>query len=294
MTPNNEINALVHLIEDPDPDIFLQIKEKILDYGVDIVPHLESAWEKNEFGEKYQKRLENLIHELQFKDICNSLKGWLISEEKNLLDGVFLINRYQYPDLQRSRIEAQIELIKRDALFEIEEKQTGFEKVQILNHLIFDIHQFSGNKKDYYAPRNSLLNEVLDNKKGNALMLSVIYLEVARRLNIPIEGINLPNHFVLGYKDVNGISKEFKDNDQTGILFYINTFSRGAILHKKEIDEFLNKINIPAQPRFYVPCSNVDIVKRVLTNLLYSYSQMEQANKIQEIQILLKIIEDHR
>jgi len=287
MTPNNQIAALLNLIEDPDEKIFEQVKNELLAIGIDVIPSIEEAWEKNPFGKNYQTRLENIIHEIQFKDIYNSLINWKNDGAQNLLDGVILVNKFQFPELNRKKIEEQLNTIVQDAKIEITEHMTGLEKITILNELIYKVHCFSGNKEDYYSPSNSFLTTVLDTKKGNALILAIIYLEIANRLSIPLTGINLPNHFILGFPDRN--SNDLNQQMGVPMLFYINAFSSGEILSIKEINEFLDKIELEHKPEYYTECSNQDIIKRLITNLKYSHKKLGASGKIQELELLLSI-----
>ena len=110
MTPNNQIKALLNLIEDPDEDIFMRVKNELLFLGIDVVPSIEQAWEKNPFGKNYLIKLENIIHEIQFKDIYNSLINWKEAGATNLLDGVLLVNKFQYPELNRKKVEKQLNI----------------------------------------------------------------------------------------------------------------------------------------------------------------------------------------
>ena len=128
MTSNNQITALLTLIEDPDEQIFTQVKKELLSLGIDVIPNIEEAWEKNPFGKNYLTKLENIIHEIQFKDIFNSLINWKKDGAKNLMDGVILVNKFQYPELNRKKIEKQLNIIVQDAKIEINEHMTGLEK----------------------------------------------------------------------------------------------------------------------------------------------------------------------
>jgi hypothetical protein len=85
--------------------------------------------------------------------------------------------------------------------------------------------------------------------------------------------------------------KEEQLNEED-ILFYINPFSRGAVFTKKEIDAFLKQLNLDPDPVFYRPCSNLDIVKRLLQNLIYSYEKLGYPSKKEELQNLYNAISD--
>ena len=289
MTTNNQIKALLNLIEDPDEDIFMQVKNELVILGVDVIPNIEKAWEKNPFGKTYLTKLEDIIHEIQFKDIYNSLINWKVTGAINLLDGVLLVNKFQYPELNRKKVEKQLNTIVQDAKIELSDHMTGLEKITILNDIIYTVHGFYGNKEDYYSPSNSFLTSALDRKKGNALILAIIYLEIANRLNIPLKGINLPNHFILGYPDGNKFEKHNKKSNS--MLFYINAFSSGHILSKIDINEFLDKIKLAHKPQYFTQCTNHEIIKRLITNLKYSHKKLGATEKMKELELLLSIFE---
>ncbi len=105
-----DITALISLLDDPDEEIFSHIREKLLSYGSPVIPFLEREWEKS-FESVIQTRIENIIHHIQFNDTFENLRKWVESGGKNLLSGIILIARYQYPDLDEAAILKQIERI---------------------------------------------------------------------------------------------------------------------------------------------------------------------------------------
>ncbi|QQS72971.1 MAG: hypothetical protein IPP95_01705 [Flavobacteriales bacterium] len=103
-----------------------------------------------------------------------------------------------------------------------------------------------------------------------------------------MRGVNLPNHFVLAYMDETGVAaSELGHGD---VLFYVNAFSQGDILGKAEIDEFLGKLELPTRESFYQPCSNIDIVRRLLNNLLNSYEKLNDPDRVEDLQRLLSAL----
>jgi regulator of sirC expression with transglutaminase-like and TPR domain len=103
----------------------------------------------------------------------------------------------------------------------------------------------------------------------------VIYLLIARKLGLPVYGVNLPNLFVLTYKSHN-------------TQFYINVFNRGIIFSKTDIDHYIAQLNIKPKDIFYNPCTNLEIIQRVLRNLILSYEKTGEQEKIKEIENILK------
>jgi len=283
-----EISALISLLDDPDEAIFKEVSTKLLSMGPMIIPDLEAAWEHC-FDTLIQNRIENIIHKIQFELIAKELKKWAQPENQNLLDGALLIARYQYPDLDFSKVEKQMEQIKHDIWLELNENLTALEKVNIINHILFDVHNFSGNTTNYHAPQNSYINNVLESKKGNPLLLSVIYTIVAQSLGMPVYGVNLPEHFILCYTNAeHDTLPHVVDPNATSVLFYINPFSKGAIFGQKEIDAFLKQLKIEAQPMFYEACSNLEIIKRLIRNLISSYEKLGYPDKSAELRALLE------
>ena len=282
-----ELQAILTLLEDPDTEIYETLYQSLMKKGLDVVPDLEKAWEVSENSE-IQNKIENLIHKIQLNFVQKNLSNWIKDGAVNLIDGAYIIARYQYPDLEMDEILNPLEKIKHDAWIEINENLTALEKVRILNHIIYDVHKFSGNTTNYYSPQNSFINQVMLSKKGNPISLAIIYAVVAQKLGLPIYGVNLPKNFILAYKDEFS-ELLYPDAKNENILFYINPFSRGAVLGRKEIDFFLKQQNITPDPMFYQPCSNLEIIQRLLLNLIYAYEKMGYEQKIKELKDLLKI-----
>ncbi len=278
-----EVIALITLLDDPDEVIYDQVKDRFVVLGPPAIPHLETAWE-NSFDAIMQKRIENIIHTIQFETLQKALKGWAKTDQDDLLKGILILARYQYPDLDENKIRKQLATIKQDVWLELHEDLTALEKVKIINHILFEVHQFSGNITNYHAPQNSFINNVLESKKGNPLMLSVVYLLICNELKIPVYGINLPQHFVLAY--LNEEANLIDVNNKTlsnNILFYINPFSKGLLFNQKDIDQFLKQLNLDLEPKYYLPCSNIDIIKRCINNLIFSYEKLGYVEKVEEL-----------
>lgn len=283
-----EVIALITLLDDPDENIYCQVKERFMILGPPAIPHLETAWE-NSFDMLMQKRIEGIIHNINFEALKTALRHWAEHEQEDLFKGMCILTRYQYPDLDENKLKKQLHQIKQDVWLEIHDDLTGLEKVKIINHILFEVHQFSGNITNYHAPQNSFLNVALESKKGNPVMLSVIYALICKELNIPVYGVNLPQHFVLAY--VNDYANLYDTNHKTlsdNILFYINPFSKGLIFNQGDIDSFLKQLNIEPENKYYLPCSNVEIMKRMLNNLVFSYEKLGYIEKVDELKSLLK------
>lgn len=254
---------------------------------VDIVPDLEKAWEST-YDSTYQRRLENLIHTLQFKDVKGRLRQWLAAPE-DLLYGAWLVARYQYPGLRYEELDLKLNQLRKDVWLELNDHLTALEKVRVINHILFDVHGFGRNTTNFMAAQNSLICDVLDTRKGNPISLSVIYSVVAQRLGLPVYGVNLPKNFILAYLDEGGDLVSGNKGEEISILFYLNPINKGAVLGRKEIEFFIKQQKLEPNPSYYLPCSNKDIVQRMLNNLVFAFESSNQPEKVEEIRELLSL-----
>ena len=279
----NKIHSLISLLEDPDYDIYFQVKNKLVELGIEVVPDLENAWEMN-FDSLIQSRAEQIIHEIQFNFTQAELKNWIIRPEKDLLKAWLLLSRYQYPDLDLGRIALQIEQIAKEIWMELNDNLTPLEKTSLINHMLFEVHGYKGNVRNFHAPQNSFISDVLNNKRGNPLSISLLYLIIAQKCELPIKGVNLPKHFVIAYTN-----EELYGGDP--VKFYINPFSQGTILSRQDLERFVEKEKLELKTKFFSPCSNLAIIRRLLINLLQSYSIQGNKEKAEEIQKFLKLFQ---
>lgn len=290
MKVNSEIKALVELMEDIDENVYKNVHDKLLSFGPEIIPFLEDSWENEVNSLLLQSRIEELIHEIQFSDVKLSLEDWVHCPEKDLIKGAIIIAKYQYPGLNEKNIYDLITQLRRDVWLELNDSMTAFEKIKIFNKVFFGLYSFHGDTKNYNSPINSYINTVIESRKGNPLSLSLIYSIVAQSLEMPVYGVNLPNHFVLAYMDENGASKFLPNKNDYGVLFYINPFSKGSIFGSNDIKEFLESLKIEAQRHYFEPCSNSDIIRRMINNLISTFQQTGANKKVNELIELRSLI----
>jgi regulator of sirC expression with transglutaminase-like and TPR domain len=292
---NNEdkirkMEALISMIDEPDPDVFADISRSIGNFGIEIIPFLEHAWE-NQHLPPLQKRLEDIIHNIQYQRVCEDLENWIENGATDLLEGCLILARYQYPNLKEHEIEYELARIRKDAWLELNENLTALEQIRVFNYVFFEMHGFRGNIEKYHSPENSFINKVLENKIGNPLTLSIIYMLIAQGLDLPVKGVNLPEHFVLAYTgtSIDPDTLEYKGNN---VLFYINVFSKGTVFSYKDIDLFLKQLNQEPKPAYFNPCSNTDIFMRMINNLLNAYHKSKETDKLNEVKHLANLFEN--
>lgn len=277
----HELKALISLLDDPDAEIYKSLADKLITSGPEVIPLLEESWEQS-FDVLLQERVEQIIHKIQFNQVKNDLQLWKISNQDNLLEGILIINRYQYPNMEEAEVYGKLAELRRNAWYHLMYDMSPIEKVKLLNNILFREFGLSGNTSDFHSPQNSFMNKVLETKKGNPISLACIYSLVAQRLDIPIYGVNLPKHFVLAY-----MNEEKPDE----VLFYINVFSRGQIMRDVDITAFLKQLNLPPTDEYIKPCDNLSIIKRMLRNLVAAYEYVDNREKREEVQLLLDLID---
>jgi regulator of sirC expression with transglutaminase-like and TPR domain len=274
-----ELKALVSLLDDEDTQIVSHVEDKIRSLGTSIIPFLEQEWESN-FSPQVQRRIEELIHTLQYELLKERIKEWYSSPEQDLLTGMWLVATYQYPDLELIKLKQELEQLYYETWLEFKPDLYPFDQVKVVNSVLFNKVKFGANTKNFHSPGNSLINVVLESRKGNPITLCVIYLLVAQKLKLPVYGVNLPNLFVLTYKD------------ERHTQFYINAFNKGLIFSRQDIENYISELHLTPQTSFFEPCQNLEIIRRVFRNLIMSFDKMGEHAKAEEVKELLLLIAD--
>lgn len=275
---DKEIKALISLLDDPDRQVADHVEGKIRSLGTKVIPYLEKEWEST-LNPDLQSRIENLIHNLQVVLLKERLMEWYNSPDRDLLTGMWIVASIQYPDLDLQKIRQDLEQIYYDVWISFTDEMTAMDRIKALNNVLFSKHRFGANTRNFHSPGNSMINVVLESKKGNPITLCVIYMLVARKLKLPMHGVNLPNMFMLLYRD------ETHD-------FYINAFNRGLIFTRKDLENYVHEIQLTPQPSFFEPCANEEIIRRSLRNLVMAFDKIGEHARAEEVKTLLLIISD--
>lgn len=287
----SELNALISLLDDPDENIFEHVNDQILAQGSTIVSELEQAWEQSK-STLQQQRIENLIQKIQFSTTSASLVEWINSGGKDLLEGALIIAKYQFPDLNVKKLTAYVEQLKQHIWIELNPNLTALEQVRVINHILFEVHYFIGNNVDFHNPHNSFINMVLESKRGNPLSLSIIYAILAQKLAMPIYGVNLPQHFILAYMGGESTYGLYDLDKNKEVLFYINAFSKGTVFNRNEVEVYLQQLKLTPSDNYFYPCSNIEMIKRMINNLLFAFERISNEQKTNDMKQLLKLFKN--
>ena len=180
--------------------------------------------------------------------------------EIDLGRGALLIAATEYPDLDVNRELARLDLLAEGAAGRLAGEDDPLFCVNTISEYLFDELEFQGNRDNYYDPQNSYLNDVIELRRGIPITLSLVYMEVAKRLNVPVQGIGMPGHFLVCHRDIPDL--------------FIDPFHRGILLSTDECAERHYQINnsgVAWDPAFLSPTGNLEILARIIRNLKVIY-----------------------
>jgi regulator of sirC expression with transglutaminase-like and TPR domain len=188
----------------------------------------------------------------------------------DLLRAALTIARTEYPDLDIRNYVNRVEALASKVRLQISADSPVVEMINTLNRVIFHEMGFRGNREDYYDPRNSFLNDVLERRLGIPITLSVVYMEVARRIGLPLVGVGMPGHFLLKVYDVEGRQ------------ILIDPFNNGAMLNAADCEQRMKVVyagEMHFKPEYLLPVSHRQILTRMLNNLRHIYMSVRQFRK---------------
>jgi len=193
-------------------------------------------------------------------------------EEIPLFASALLIAKDEYPDLADDNYESLLRQYVRRLRKIVDQGEAPAAQLRSLNSFLYDELGFTGNDQDYYDPRNSYLNDVLDRRLGNPISLAVVQMELARRLELPLQGVSFPGHFLVRLPLDEGIV--VLDPFQKGRSLDAAELRRRARTHLETQD-----IDDQRLARMLEPASHRAILSRMLRNLKAVYSEREQWDK---------------
>jgi regulator of sirC expression with transglutaminase-like and TPR domain len=288
MLPESEIQALVRLLDDDDREVLKHVYSTIKGYGVEILPSLENAW-TTDLNPLQHDRLEEIIHDIQFNTVSDELTTWVETDGVDLLQGFYIITKYLFPDLKLDEIQKQVFKIKQSIWLELNYNQTPLEQIQIFNQVFYGYHGFSGiqlsEKFEHYC-----INNLMQTKYGSSISLGILYQIIARELNLPVYGVPLIKYYVVCFCKRNIIDFSNADTLENEIMFYINPVNRGTLFSRNEIKEYLDKMKVEIDPKFFTPANNKTLIAELLTYFIELSSLKAIREKEADFRKLFQIV----
>ncbi len=203
-------------------------------------------------------------------------------EEMDLAEAALLIAQHEYPNLDILSYLKRLDRMAAEVKSRIPQHAAPGILVSELNQFLFEEQGFAGNVEDYYDPRNSYLNEVLDRRLGIPITLCLVYMEVARRVGLPVEGVSFPGHFLVKFPVPGG-------------EVVLDPFAGGVSLAEEDLESRIEQVygdqaaaRMPVR-RFLGAAHKRDMLARMLRNLKSIYMHQGKWGKALAIleQILL-------
>lgn len=279
---NSQLHALIRLLDDPDTDVYENVHGKLVSLGKTVIPALENEWEIA--GQNaIQERIVQIIEEIEFESANVTLSDWKNQGSDDLINGALIAGTFQYPDIDFEAVKRTMLLLHRDVWLELNDNLTSLEKVRVINHILYDVHHYRPFTKYHTSEQSYFLNNLMDNHSGSPITIGILYKALADMLELPIIGIDLPHHFVLGYRDI------YNDTGNE-LLFYINPFSKGAVFGKGELERYMEKLQVEKGVSELKTLSNVEIVTRMLTELKTCYQRSGKYQKMDQTAKLIRTL----
>jgi regulator of sirC expression with transglutaminase-like and TPR domain len=156
--------------------------------------------------------------------------------------------------------------------------------IDSINHYLFVERGFHGNEENYYNPRNSFLNDVMDRKTGIPITLSTLYMELAGRVGLALYGIGFPGHFIVKYSG-------------PGDEVLIDPFNKGRILSEKNCQDILNRMyggSVQFRREMLATSTKKQILNRMLNNLKGIYVDSKNHQKaLSVVELILELNPDN-
>ena len=275
-TSAEHIEALLHLLSDHDPRVARQIHQHLVDAGREAMPVLRAALRDSD-DPTLAARIRGVIGDLAQADVEHAWDELLKTSEQelDLEAGAFLIARAGDPQVETAPYRQRLDAMAA----ELKPLSSGppAQVVRRMNEYLFHTLQFRGNTRQYYDPNNSFLHRVLDDRVGIPISLSVVYLLLGQRLRVPVAGIGLPGHFLVGLR--------------TEPVF-IDCFHQGALLTEKDCARLLRDYGVEFDRRYLAPCSHAHILARMLRNLIAVYETRQETRDVRRFRRLLTTLEN--
>ncbi len=289
METNNEITALLHLLDDPDQEVFEAVSEKIvIDYGKPIIPNLEHLWETTP-EEHTQERIELLIHRLHFNDLTEDFRQWNLAGHHDLMVGALLVSKFQYPDISTTPVVQEIEKVRRNIWLELNNYLTPLEQINIVTSILYSYYGLKGGETNYTEPNEFLLHKTLETKRGNQLSNGILYLLLCELLDIPVRAIHLPKQFIIAYFKP-GYSEENIPEPFHKIEFFIDPTS-GQVFTQQDVESYLKRISVEPSIDYFRPQKNKAIIILLLEEIGKCFDNEKELYKHKELMELASLLD---
>lgn len=287
MKNSNEIKALLHLLDDPDTEIYETVSKKIMHFGKEIIPNLEEFWE-NTTNNEVQERIEFIIHKVNFEAVYHDFEKWFNANSPSLLVGSMHIAKFRFPDFSEQIIHKTIKSIYQSCWLELNNFLTPLEQIHIINSIFYSMYKFKGFDLDDNKPNHFFINEVIDSRHGNNYSLGIIYQILCEMLDIPVFMVHLPQHCLLAYFETVHDFFNIEKKPEKKIQFYIDP-GNGTIYTQNDVNAYIKKYDFEIEEDTFQPLNNKDIICGTIESLSNVYEELKEIEKHEELSQLIEL-----
>ncbi|MCH6255136.1 transglutaminase-like domain-containing protein [Puniceicoccaceae bacterium K14] len=258
--------ALIELLDDSSPIVRKELLDEFTrlgSHGIQFLNELSSS--SNRIHIWHANRI---IEELRQSNPISMFRNFIQSQSYELETGCFHLAKIMYPELTISQFCLSIEKITNRCKQISVEPSSPKDRCTVINRVLFHELGFRGNIENYEAPENSFLNKVIENRKGIPISLSCLYILIAQRLNLDLEGIAIPGHFMVAcYEEDYPI--------------YIDPFERGRFWSSSDLLQRLEQTSFVSNINILTPVPVREILSRCCRNLVSHYAQIGDSQNSQ-------------
>lgn len=273
---DNEFLALVSLLEDTDVVIKTEIEKKFRSMGESIIPRLEVMREKNK-QPLIKERIIEIIEDIQAEVCIKKMKNWRDVGENDLFEAWFIISQYQYPSIEIDIFRNKINRLVNMIWLEMTYSNSYSDRILAMNRILYNIEKYHSHNQNPAKPETFFMSQLFEKKEGNPFSLSILYLLIARKLELSVSAIVLPNYLALRY-----------DDDKNS--FYIDAFNKGTFFNRNNLEEYIRNAGFENNPAYYLPASNRKVIEMLLKSLQESFEHVGNKYRAKTMSALLEII----
>ena len=262
MPTESQRRALIVLLGDEDDAIARTASDRLKACGSIacdwLKPHLLSN------DALLRRRARSIVSHFNRMKADNAFLGFALQsgEELNMEQGIWLLARTQYPDLNEAAYAAQLDGFAEQLAAMLPVGGDSDTLMATVNEFLFDKLGFHGNQDNYYQLENSYMNKVVDRRTGTPISLCAVYMLVMKRIGLPVAGVGLPGHFIVRFQSATA-------------EVYVDCFNRGKLWTKANCNSYILGTGHNLQEGFLQPVTPRRMLQRMCSNLHQIYSQQE-------------------
>lgn len=273
MNERNELNAIIQLLEDPDPEVYEVVSNKLVEYGTALVPSLLQV-QYTSTSDLMQDRIDAIIHQIQLKTAIEQFKQWQSISNPSIIEGLMLVSAIVNVHFDKEATLQLFEQIRKSCWLELNHYLTALEKITTLNSVLFNHLHFKGELDMSKEEQLFNIEFVLQFKKGNMLSMGALYMALAQVLDLPVKLIKVEDHYLLAYVDTQISFLDPEQKPVESIQFFINPLL-GDIYSMEEIEAFLKTQEVDFEKDNFPFHTNQSLLLHYTENMFQFYTYKE-------------------